>query len=337
MCVMLWQATVPLCDFYYYFFLRLFLKKVKLINFNHNLIMPKRTNPFQNLSASIMAVLHAPDYSVEESVLEVNPKTGLPREIDILITKINDPTNKIMVECRDWNRKQDVIWIDQLDGKARSLGIKRVIAVSSSGFHKTTLSEAKSRGIETMTLADAEDEDVKNWLFKINEFGLKIDFQPKVKKVNLINPIGVHPPNLSGVNLTDIFLINLNNKTERPLSDYLKGLVNDPKIIEHVRVNNTDEAVTHYDYTIPCDKGIGYSVDGKTFIPLVSIVFSIDSVRRSYKVPMKHIRAGEHKVLVGDVDKHTKLVLEEKKGQLMVMIENRVEKPSSTVQNKKTI
>lgn len=294
--------------------------------------MPKRTNPFQKLSTSIMAVLYAPDYSVEESVLETNPKTGLPREVDILITETKNPSNKIMVECRDWKRKQDVIWIDQLDGKARSLGIKRVIAVSSSGFHNTTLKEAESRGIETMRLADAEAEDVKNWLFRIKEFGLNIDFHPVIKRVTLTSPSGIQTPNLSGVDLSNIFLVNLNDKKKTLLSDYVKGLVNDQKIIEYVRSNNTDEAISHYDYTIPCDKGVGYSVDGKTFIPLDFIVFSIDSVRRSYKVSMNHIRVGKHKVLVGEVDKHTKLILEEKEGQLTIMVETRVEKPSSTVE-----
>lgn len=286
--------------------------------------MPKRTNPFQNLSTSIMAVLHTPEYFVEESVLDVNSQTGLPREIDILITEINNSTNKIMVECRDWKRRQNVIWIDQLDGKARSLGIKRIIAISSSGFYETTLKEAESRGIETMHLTDAEEVDVRNWLFRINNFGLNVDFQPVVKKVNLISPNGMKTPNLSNINLSDIFLVNSNDKKKISLSDYLKGLVNDPKILDYVRANNVDEAITHYDYTIPCDKGIGYSIDGKYFFPLLSVVFSIDSVRRSREVPMKHIRAGEHKILIGDVDKHTRLILEEKEGQLVTMIENHI-------------
>ncbi len=298
--------------------------------------MPKRTNPFQKLSTSIMAVLYAPDYTVEESVLETNPKTGLPREIDILITETKNPSNKIMVECRDWKRKQDVIWIDQLNGKARSLGIKRVIAVSSSGFHSTTLKEAESRGIEIMRLADAEAKDVKNWLFKIKEFGLNIDFPPVVKRVTLTSPSGIQTPNLSGANLSSIYLVDLNDK-KMSLSDYVKGVVNDQKIIKYIQSNNTDEAISHYDYTIPCDRGVGYSIDGKTFIPLGSIVFSIDSVRRSYKVPMNHIRAGKHKVLAGDVDKHTKIILEEKEGQLAVMVETRIEKPSSTVGEKSSL
>lgn len=273
-----------------------------------------------------MAVLHAPDYSVRESVLEINPRTDLPREIDILITEVKNPANKTMVECRDWKRKQDVIWIDQLDGKAKSLDIKRVIAISSSGFHETTLKEAESRGIETIHLADADETDVKNWLFKIKEFGLNVDFEPVIRKINLVSPNGFKAPNLSTIKPSDIFLLNLTEKKKISLSDYLKGLVTDPKIIEYVRANNADEAITHYDYTIPCDKGVGYSVDSKTFIPLISIIFSIDSGRRAYKVPMRHMKAGEHKILIGDVDGRNRLVLEEKEGQLMVMIESRVER-----------
>lgn len=290
--------------------------------------MPKKTNPFQNLSASIMAVLHAPDYSVVESVLEVNPKTGLPREIDILITEINNPSNKIMVECRDWKRKQDVIWIDQLDGKAKSLNIKRVIAISSSGFYKTTLKEAKSREIETMHLTDAEEADVKTWLFQMRELGLEMDFQPTIKKIDLVSPEGIKVPNLLNIKPSNIFLINLNDKNKISLSDYLEGLANDPKIVKHVRASNTGGAINHYNYTSPCDKGVGYSVDGKSFIPLLSVVISFDSTRRSYKVPLRHMRAEEHKVLVGDVDKSTRLVLEERDGQLAIVIESRIENGS---------
>lgn len=288
--------------------------------------MPKRTNSFQSLSASIMAVLHAPDYSVKESVLEVNPKTGLPREIDILITNIKNPNNKIMVECRDWKRKQDVQWIDQLDGKARSLNINRVIAISSSGFHETTLKEAKSRQIETMQITDTKINDVESWLFKINEFGLNIDFEPVVSKINLVSPSGFKVPDLSKVNKSKIFLINQKEKKKILLLDYLSGLIKDPKLVEYVRANNTDEAINHYNYAIPCDEGVGYIIDDKTFIPLISINFSIDSAHRTHKVPMEHIRAGEHKILVGNIDNKNRLILEEKAGQLVVMVESQSEK-----------
>jgi hypothetical protein len=276
-----------------------------------------------------MATVHASDYIVEESVIEVNKTTGVPREIDIYITSKKNPEDKTMVECRDWKSKQDIIWIDQLDGKARSLGIKKIVAVSSSGFYKTTLREANSRGIETMHVREAEKKDWSKWLFRIKKFGINIDFEPKVKKVNLVSPNDIIRPDLSKVNPNNVFLINLNDKKKISLYEYLKGLVKDPKIVAHVRANNTDEAISHYDYTVPCDRGVGYSVDGKTFIPLLQVIISFDSIRRTYKIPMRHILAGKHKLLVGKeniMGSDTRIVLEERKGQLVVMLENQAEK-----------
>lgn len=291
--------------------------------------MPRRTNPFQNLSASIMALLHGDGYTVEESVLKPTRRTGQPREIDILITDTKDPTKKIMVECRDWKVKQDVQWIDELYGRAKKLGISRVIAVSSSGFYATTLRDAQGHGIETMHLREAESMDIETWLFRIKEFGLNVDFDPVVKNISLFTSPGVIAPKITKKDLPSMLLLSTNQKMKISMSDYLKGLVADPKIIAHVRANNADEAVTHYDITIPCDPGVGFAIDGGAFIPLQSIVFSIDSSRRSYKVPMRHMRAGEHKVLVGEVGSNTRLIMEEREGQLTVMIEchSQVAKP----------
>ena len=99
--------------------------------------MPRRTNPFQKLSAEIMAIFYEPDFSVEESVLVSNPRTGVKiREIDIRVTSRADPNNRMIIECRAHKRVQDVQWIDALDGKARSLGFPKTIAVSASGFTK---------------------------------------------------------------------------------------------------------------------------------------------------------------------------------------------------------
>ena len=79
-----------------------------------------------------MAVFYEPEFEVVESVIKVNQRTGAIRELDILITNRQDTNLKILVECRDHKRKQDVQWIDQLDGKARSLGFEKVIAISST-------------------------------------------------------------------------------------------------------------------------------------------------------------------------------------------------------------
>ena len=291
--------------------------------------MPKRTNPFQQLTASIMATIYAPDYIIEESVIEFNPKTGLPREIDIKIINKNNTNDKFLVECRDHKRKQDVIWIDSLDGKARRLGFKKVIAVSSSGFYKTAEIEAKSRKIETMRLREAEELDWKKWLFSISEFGVNIDEGIRVKKINLVSPNTIQPSSMEGVSLKEIFLVNLKKKSKISLFDYVNGLINDPKYINFARTNNMDNAITHYDITIPCDAGLGYALKDGKFTPLIKVTFSLDSSRKSYKISMKHIKLGEKKLLVGEekiLGNKTRVILEEKEGFLGVMLETKIQK-----------
>lgn len=288
--------------------------------------MPQRTNPFQQLTASILATVHAPDYIVEESVLEINNKTGLPREIDIKITEKANPKNKILVECRDHKRKQDVIWIDGLAGKARSLGFKKVIAVSSSGFYNTAIKEAASRGIKTLQLKEAEEIEWKKWLFSISEFGLNIDFEPTVKNIQFITPNTIGKLSIKGIPPKDLFFVNLNTKTKISLLDYIQGMVKDPKIVNYVRENNTDNAISHYDYEIPCDPGIGLGLPGDKFVPIIKMIFSLDSVRRSEKVMLNHILIDGKRILTGNpriTGSNSRLVLEERPGQLVVIIEQR--------------
>lgn len=288
--------------------------------------MPQRTNPFQQLTASILATVHSPEYIIEESVLEVTKKTGLPREIDIKITEKVNPKNKILVECRDHKRKQDVSWIDGLDGKAHSLGFKKIVAVSSSGFYKTAIKEAASRGIETLHLKGAEKIEWERWLFGIPEFGLNIDFEPTIKDIQFITTSTIEDMSIKGISLTDLFFVNLNTKMKISLVDYIQGMVKDPKIVNYVRENNADNAITHYNYEIPCDPGIGLGLPSNKFVPLAKVVFSLDSVRRSEKIPLKHFLIGEKRILAGTPEvtgNNSRLVLEERPGQLVVMIEQR--------------
>ena len=128
--------------------------------------MPRRTNPFQRLSTSIMAVFYEPEFKVVESVLAHSKKTGAIRELDILITHRQAVEEKILVECRDHKRKQNVQWIDELAGKAQSLNFRKVVAVSSSGFTKPAIAEAAARGIKTLHLREAEELDWRKWTLR---------------------------------------------------------------------------------------------------------------------------------------------------------------------------
>jgi hypothetical protein len=79
------------------------------------------------------------------------------RQIDISI-KNNDQTTHI--ECRIRRAKQDVKWIEELEGRKRSLGIDKIVAVSSSGFTKGALLKANRFGIDTMMLENLDFEEI---------------------------------------------------------------------------------------------------------------------------------------------------------------------------------
>lgn len=291
--------------------------------------MPRKTNPFQELATSIFATFHEPRFKVEESVLVRNRRTGSIRELDILITDKENANNRILVECRDHKRKQDVKWIDELEGKSRRLDLRKVIAVSSSGFYSTAIKEAQERGIETLTIEEAKKREWKNWFFAVEKMGLNIDFEPVVKRVNLVSPSGFKRPSLKGLSPSDIFFVDLNKKKKIALSEYIKGLVKDPKIVTYVREHNEAEAITHYDYRVPCDKGIGYCTPTGKFVPLIEVIFTLDSVQRNYSIPLKHLKVGNKRVHVGDtriLGNKSRIVVEEMKGKLKIMLETRVKK-----------
>lgn len=147
--------------------------------------MPKRRNRFQNLVALIEKSL-ASDASVISPKLLMD-SCGIQREIDILIlSKIGQRNIRIGIECRDWQRKADVTWIDQIIGKYLDLHIDKKVAVSRLGFTQAALKRAKVFNIETLTLKEAKRAKWKSWmkmntlleeivLLKVKEFGIVVD------------------------------------------------------------------------------------------------------------------------------------------------------------------
>lgn len=294
--------------------------------------MPRRTNPFQKLSASIMAVFYEPEYGVIESILMRNEKTGTIRELDIKITHRQNPQNKILVECRDHKRKQDVIWLDLLEGKARRLGFPKVIAISSSGFTKPAVAEAVDRGIDALHLKEAEERDWRKWLFGLNIFGVQIKFDPVVRRVSF----GVPPQYIKKVprpiDLSRVILLDLNKKSKCTLPAYIEGLQKDPKIANLLSPMNENDAINHYDYKMPCDPGVGFAIEpDTTFIPLTEVIFHFDYIRADYSVPLKHMEIGGNRIMIGEsiiLGQPTKLVLHEMPGKLKVMLEQEVKHPN---------
>lgn len=286
--------------------------------------MPRRTNPFQKLTASIMAVFHEPEYSVEESVLERSPRTGVIREIDIRITGRTNPNDRIMIECRAHKRRQDVQWIDALEGKSRSLGFPRTIAVSASGFTKLAMNEACDRGIDVLHLRQAEEVEWRKWMFAIDKLGVCIE-GPRLTGVSL----GVDaewPGTIPGpAELSQIMLVDKRDGTRIPLLTWVDGLLNDPGQVAQLRSLEKSAPVVPLMKKRPCAPGMGFVLEGvEEFVPLVELTVHIDYVTSNYEVPLDHMQMGGERLLVGQAPIRgvpTRVVMHENEGGVSILLE----------------
>ena len=121
--------------------------------------MPKRTNDFQTLIKHIYEQIVPAGGTVTESGMLRDKDSGDLREVDILVGyKYAGHEFSFMVECRDYSRPQTVEWIDSLIGKSKSLGVNKVVAVSSKGFTKSAIKKAQNNGIETFMLEEANEK-----------------------------------------------------------------------------------------------------------------------------------------------------------------------------------
>lgn len=122
--------------------------------------MPKRTNDFQTLIATIYDQIVPEGGSVTESGMVLDKEAGILREVDILVEyKYAGHNFCFVVECRDRSRSETVEWIDGLIGKTKSLKVNKVIAVSSKGFTASAERKAKENGIDILTLKEANETD----------------------------------------------------------------------------------------------------------------------------------------------------------------------------------
>lgn len=122
--------------------------------------MPKRTNDFQNLIASIYKQIVPDGGKVTESGMVYDVEAKILREVDILVEyRYLHHNFKIAIECRERSRKDSVEWIDSLVGKSKSLLVNKVVAVSKKGFARSAKNKAAANNIDTLTLEEAIDTD----------------------------------------------------------------------------------------------------------------------------------------------------------------------------------
>lgn len=129
--------------------------------------MPKRSNEFQSLVAFIYEKISPAGGKVIESGMVLDKDAGVEREVDILIEQvIAGHSVKIAIECRPRGRKDSVEWIDCIIGKAKSLDVDKVVAISKSGFSEAAERKAKANNIDTISLKQAAEIDWSQYPIK---------------------------------------------------------------------------------------------------------------------------------------------------------------------------
>lgn len=123
---------------------------------------PRRGRWLERLVAKIEQGLHGCAIEIRSPAFLPDRETGNPREIDVLIrVPVGSVQLHIAFECRDRGRVEDVRWIEELIGKRNSVDVHKLVAVSSNGFTKASISKAKAHGIELRVLSALTPERIR--------------------------------------------------------------------------------------------------------------------------------------------------------------------------------
>jgi hypothetical protein len=123
--------------------------------------MPKRSNDFQRLIYLVRLNL-ADGAKVTESKLLRDRVTKSLREVDVVVEgTVGGQPVRVCIECRDHRRVADVTWVEQMKAKHERLNTNALLLASRSGFTSEALSVAKSYGIDTFTLEEPDEAELK--------------------------------------------------------------------------------------------------------------------------------------------------------------------------------
>lgn len=286
--------------------------------------MPRITNPFQKLAVSITFATRGLNYSVEESVLNKNLRTGAIRELDILLTNRKNKNDQYFIECRDHTRVQNIQWVDSLYGKWKRLKYKKVIGISSSGFSKPALAEAKELGIELLTLKKAEDRNWQGLFSKLENLTIEQIHVPILAFIKLKN--SSHSEKLTGKDLftNEVLLFNKSLDKSRLLKQHILEIVNTVNfkdfIDNHIYLNKN----TRCDYIETFGNGWFYQFKKSLPLDLETITLIVYGGKETVNFSLTGYTLGTENALIGDSylnENKTRVNLIEKDSTLTVAIE----------------
>ncbi len=148
-----------------------------------------------------------------------DPADGNLRQIDITV-KQNDRLT--LIECRHRKRRQDKVWVEDLDGRRRGLAADAIIGVSSSGFTKGATKKAEQNGVVLRQLSEVSIQEAREWCqfttvscnfiqFRDIKIVIKWPYSDAPPKQETLT-ITINDKNESFFNIAHIIADNLHNK-----------------------------------------------------------------------------------------------------------------------------
>ncbi|AWI85181.1 hypothetical protein CEW88_15655 [Alloyangia pacifica] len=117
---------------------------------------PSKATYFERRVARVFEAVEKLGVEVTWNAKIKDPHTHQTRQIDVILKHSNGRTT--CVECRDRASVQDVMWIEELSGRQRSMNFDNVFAVSSSGFTQPAIAKAQALGVTLFKLSSFEVE-----------------------------------------------------------------------------------------------------------------------------------------------------------------------------------
>jgi len=124
--------------------------------------MTKASDAFEQLNTRIHELVSEAGARVEWNSQIPDPDSPTERrQIDVLITTPDG--RRISVECRDREKPQTVMWIEELAGRKLSMGLDGMIAVARNGFTALAAIKAKRFGIALYDFVTLSDAEIQSW------------------------------------------------------------------------------------------------------------------------------------------------------------------------------
>jgi len=145
----------------------------------------RRGRKFEKIVRDLEELLGDSNLEVKSPDKLFDYASEIHREVDISIKgKLGTHPILIVIECRDWGKPQNVIWIEQLKTKRDGIRAHKMIAVSTSGFSLNAVTLAEKYGIGIRNVNNLDAKELSGWIADTEVAHILNSFD--VQKVNYV-------------------------------------------------------------------------------------------------------------------------------------------------------